>query len=119
MPSAAPSPDAQANLLPRFERITPADLQRVQGALELAGAQVTRTPATSAADAMAGRDSGTGSTRTSALDDPNRFLLAVMNDPAAERRWLIEAARALLPYVEAEIRVRSQQLKLVSMAPPA
>ncbi len=30
--------------------------------------------------------------------DPRRFLLAVMNDPAAELRWRIEAAKALLPH---------------------
>lgn len=78
-----PGTEAQAELLSRLQVTRPADLQR---ALERLGP----APASNALVA----------TQPAApqLQDPRRFLLAVMNDPAIELHLRIEAARALLPY---------------------
>jgi hypothetical protein len=106
-----PSPDAQADLLLRLKSLSPADLQRAQQQLAPAEA----APAAAAAPTALPDQAATACDRTdsevsgstgqqaqlaAASDelDPRRFLLAVMNDPAAELRWRIEAAKALLPY---------------------
>lgn len=108
-----PSPDAQADLLLRLKSLSPADLQRAQQ--QLASADVAPASAPSplpaalpdqAATARSGSDveasaatEGQDRLATSASEaDPRRFLLAVMNDPAAELGLRIEAAKALLPY---------------------
>lgn len=108
-----PSPDAQADLLLRLKSLSPADLQRAQQ--QLAPAEVAPASAPSplpavlpdqVATARSGSDveasaatEGQNRLATSAPEaDPRRFLLAVMNDPAAELGLRIEAAKALLPY---------------------
>jgi hypothetical protein len=82
-----PSPDAQADVLSRLKSMQVDDLKR---ALE--------RPVEAAAPA-------TGSTQTGLATAANRleprgFLLWIMNDPAIELHLRIEAAKALLPYVE-------------------
>ena len=71
-----PSPDAQADLLLGLKSISPASWRQAQQ--QLSPAEVA--PAASATE-----------------QDPRRFLLAVMNDPAIEMGLRIEAAKALLP----------------------
>jgi hypothetical protein len=82
----APTPDAQADLL-----------SRLQG---MAGADVERATELLAGHASAGEPAGTPSAAAGSQQDPRRFLLAVMNDPAVELRLRIEAAKALLPFFE-------------------
>lgn len=70
-----PSPEAQAKLLSQVASIQPAELRLAQERLR---------PADAPREAQ----------------DPKRFLLAVMNDPATDIPLRIEAAKALLPYFE-------------------
>ncbi|WP_306544523.1 hypothetical protein [Malikia spinosa] len=116
-----PSPDAQADLLLRLKSLSPADWRQAQLQLEPAEAASTFAAASSPAPAAMPDPAAVAGNRpdvenspdaeanapTSQQDqlaaptdelDPRRFLLAVMNDPAAELRWRIEAAKALLPY---------------------
>ena len=116
-----PSPDAQADLLLRLKSLSPADWRRAQLQLEPAEAASTFAAASSplpaampdpaaaagnrpdvenSPDAQASATTGHQEPRAASVaeQDPRRFLLAVMNDPAAELRWRIEAAKALLPY---------------------
>lgn len=92
-----PGPDAQANLLSRFQPITPVGFRLAQERLG---------PAAAPAAAAVGAAAGSGVAQVSLHDgqDPKRFLLAVMNDPATEMHLRIEAAKALLPYFEGERR---------------
>jgi hypothetical protein len=85
-----PGPEAQAEQLSRLRAIQPADWQRAVEQLRRDAA------ATSAAQPAA-------TVHTEAQEpDPRRFLLQVMNDPAIELHLRIEAAKALLPYVEGQ-----------------
>ncbi|PRD68083.1 hypothetical protein C6P61_12970 [Malikia spinosa] len=116
-----PSPDAQADLLLRLKSLSPADWRRAQLQLEPAEAASTFAAASSSLpaampdpaaaagnrpdvenspDAQASATTGHQGPRAASVaeQDPRRFLLAVMNDPTAELRWRIEAAKALLPY---------------------
>jgi hypothetical protein len=105
-----PSPDAQADLLLRLKSLSPADFQRAQQQLAPAEAAPAAPLPTAMPDrTTTARDrpdaeasaSTEGQNRLAASTDeidPRRFLLAVMNDPAAELRRRIEAAKALLPY---------------------
>jgi hypothetical protein len=77
-----PSPEAQAELLTRVQSIKPA---------ELAAAMQSLAAPESAADPAA-RPVSIGR-----HEDPRKFLLAVMNDPAVDLALRIEAAKALLP----------------------
>lgn len=86
----APSPDAQAKLLSRVESIQPAEFRQAQDRLRPAGAAIDRATAPVAAGTAHGGQ------------DPKRFLLAVMNDPATALHLRIEAAKALLPYYESD-----------------
>ena len=70
-----PSPEAQAKLLSQVASIQPAEFRLAQERLRPADAP---------------RET----------QDPKRFLLAVMNDPATDMPLRIEAAKALLPYFE-------------------
>lgn len=70
-----PGDDAQAELLSRVQAIRAADMQR---ALQQLAAAASAPPAPT-------------------QQDPRRFLLSVMNDPAVDLRLRIEAAKALLP----------------------
>ncbi len=82
-----PSPDAQADLLLGLKRLSPAEWQQAERQLE--PAEATSASATTSAAAAA--------TPAAAEQDPRRFLLAVMNDPAIEMGLRIKAAKALLP----------------------
>lgn len=83
-----PSPEAQAKLLSQIACIQPAEFRLAQERLRPVGAPVARASALVAA----------GVPRED--QDPKRFLLAVMNDPATDMALRIEAAKALLPYFE-------------------
>jgi hypothetical protein len=78
-----PGNDAQAELLSRLQCMSPADLRR---AIAQPPAEATAAPSSSAAPSQ----------------DPRGFLLAVMNDRGIELHLRIEAAKALLPYYEAQ-----------------
>lgn len=83
-----PSPDAQAKLLAGLKSIQPAEFRLAQERLGPAEALVARAVASVATDVPG------------EAQDPKRFLLAVMNDPATDMPLRIEAAKALLPYFE-------------------
>lgn len=83
-----PSPDAQAKLLAGVQSIQPAEFRFALDRLCPLGA-----PAARASGPM------TGDVAQEA-QNPKRFLLAVMNDPATDMLLRIEAAKALLPYFE-------------------
>lgn len=83
-----PSPDAQAKLLSQVASIQSVEFRLAQERLRPADAPVARVTASVAADV------------TREDQDPKRFLLAVMNDPATDMSLRIEAAKALLPYFE-------------------
>jgi hypothetical protein len=82
----APSADAQAELLSRLQPIQPPAFQRAMERLR---------PAAPAAPVSS--EVGAATSGPSRTDDPRRFLLQVMNDPAVDLRLRIEAAKALLP----------------------
>lgn len=92
----APSPDAQAKLLSRVESIQPAEFRLAQDRLRPAG----HATGSVAADTTGGDRLGADQAQAYDGQDPKRFLLAVMNDPATELHLRIEAAKALLPYFE-------------------
>lgn len=99
-----PGLDAQAELLSRLQSITPEAFERSCARLAAParpeGAQV---PAL-AASASVLRPEGNPQLVASApaAPDPRRFLLAVMQDPAVALELRVEAAKALLPYTEAQ-----------------
>ena len=84
-----PGDEAQADLLSRFEPIGPEAFARAWTLL--APTPSLQPPARPARAAQ-----------PVPTDDPRRFLLEVMNDPAVELQWRIEAAKALLPYAGRE-----------------
>lgn len=93
----APNPDRQADLLSRIKSIASQDFQRalvkLEGKAALAEASETASqPADKSNQANPAGHVG------SHYSDPQSFLLAVINDPAASTRDRIEAAKALLPY---------------------
>lgn len=84
-----PSVDAQADLLSRVQVAPLADWRRACERL----APTAPPPAPSlpaASDPPVGNSPGP-------QDDPRRFLLGIMNDPAVDLHLRIEAAKALLP----------------------
>lgn len=85
-----PSPDAQAKLLSRLKSIAPAEFRLAQDRL-----RPVVSPTSRAAASVAAEPTGAGDGQ-----DPKRFLLAVMGDPAIEMHLRIEAAKALLPYFD-------------------
>jgi len=94
----APSADAQADLLSRLHVVPPADWQRACERLAAAPAAQPAQPVAAPESRPAGADAPTAQAGA-AIDheDPRRFLLAVMNDPAVDLHLRIEAAKALLP----------------------
>jgi hypothetical protein len=84
-----PGSEAQAELLSRVANMRNEDFQRALERLAPAAA----SPA--AAPDFAGR--GSPSATLATTEDPRRFLLDVMNDPAVALPLRIEAAKALLP----------------------
>lgn len=81
--------DQQADLLAGFRPIGRGDFVRALATLQ--------PPASPTVEPGAEEASGTLSVRGE-FTDPQKFLLAVMNDPLAGARDRIEAAKALLPY---------------------
>jgi hypothetical protein len=97
-----PGPDAQADLLSHLASTRPEDFRR---ALERLGPAATPASVRTSPepDAAAGRGIDPAQTRpvaTADRQDPRAFLLGVMNDGAVELQLRIEAAKALLPYVD-------------------
>ncbi|MES2879327.1 MAG: hypothetical protein V4713_12975 [Pseudomonadota bacterium] len=97
-----PNPDAQANVLARLECIKSAVFHALLERLSPAVRPET-APTTSVADvpdgSQASREVNTAASQENSLD-PKGFLLSVMNDKTVELHLRIEAAKALLPYVE-------------------
>jgi hypothetical protein len=79
-----PSADAQADLLSRVPVIAMADWRRA--CERLATPAAAPVPAIEAPAPSAPQH-----------EDPRRFLLGIMNDPAVDLHLRIEAAKALLP----------------------
>ena len=91
-----PGEEAQAELLSRFEPTGPEAFLRAFAQLAATDAPPSvppPSPPARAEGAQAGPSPGHAA-------DPRRFLLDVMNDPAVDMQWRIEAAKALLPYVD-------------------
>jgi hypothetical protein len=100
-----PNPDAQAKVLSRLECIKPAVFHAALERLNPVGGMEV-SPTTSAANerdaSTVKHDANTSTSQGNSLD-PKGFLLSVMNDPSIELHLRIEAAKALLPYVEGRI----------------
>jgi hypothetical protein len=88
-----PSPEAQASVLVRLQSIKPAALAAALARLRSAASPQLPTEPPSQVPTYAPVASGQALT-------PKAFLLAVMQDPAVALGLRIEAAKALLPYVE-------------------
>jgi hypothetical protein len=82
-----PSPEGQADLLSRVQRIRPRDWQAAWALLQAPQASPA-SPSSSSASAP------------SAKLGPKAFLLGVMNDETVALALRIEAAKALLPYTD-------------------
>lgn len=99
-----PNPDAQANVLSRLECIKPAVFHAILERLSPVDRPAT-SPMTSVAGetnvSTANRDVKASTPLGNSLD-PKSFLLGVMNDQTVELHLRIEAAKALLPYVEGQ-----------------
>lgn len=97
-----PGFDAQANLLSRVKSIKPADFRRALAQIRPPGAPTVQYSGSTCADTVAGGHDTQIPKQMPAHpgSDPKRFLLSVMNDPAAELHLRIEAAKALLPFSE-------------------
>ncbi len=92
----SPNPEAQADLLSRIGSIAPAALQRALDRLAPAAPPATPPMAQASPSTTSGT---TGAPEERGLS-PKRFLLAVMRDEAVGLPLRIEAAKALLPYVQ-------------------
>lgn len=96
-----PGADAQAELLSRHESAQPEAFMRAFAQLG-----PVETPRSVQAAPAPGPGAGprasqvVHATPAAQALDPRRFLLDVMNDPAVELHLRIEAAKALLPYVD-------------------
>jgi hypothetical protein len=94
-----PPDDAQADLLSRLQPITPAAWKAACDRLVPGDALVAQ--GTGEAPPPQGRALAVAPAAAPTMQqDPRRFLLEVMNDPAVDLRLRIEAAKALLPYAE-------------------
>jgi len=103
----APNIDRQADLLRGLKSIAAADFQRALKLLQerAESAIIAGADAAEAARDASGRSNRQAPPAPSVLDvgthfdDPQSFLLAVMNDASAPAELRVEAARALLPYI--------------------
>lgn len=109
-----PNPGGQADLLSRLKSIAAADFQQALQRLRPAPLLIDTKPAMDApasAEAGSGLGLGPGSDEgaspttdgpapAAAARDPKRFLLDVMNDDSVPLALRIDAAKALLPYVD-------------------
>ena len=91
-----PNPDGQAQLLAPLKSIP-------SGEFELALQQLRPTPCL----ATPGLASNASAPAAASLD-PKRFLLGVMNNDSLDLALRIEAAKALLPYVDAALDKRQE-----------
>ena len=108
--NSAPNPTGQSDLLSRLTSMPTADFLRVLDQLrpvpraidlEPAAAPATWTGASATASAGAGAGSATDHPfPAGAGRSPRRFLLAVMNDASVALGLRIDAAKALLPYLD-------------------
>ena len=108
--NSAPNPTGQSDLLSRLSSMPTADFLRVLDQLrpvpsaidlEPAAAPATWTGASATASAGAGAGSATDHPfPAGAGRSPRRFLLAVMNDASVALGLRIDAAKALLPYLD-------------------
>lgn len=97
-----PNPDAQAKVLSRLQCIKPAVFQAILEHLSPVVRPET-SPMTSAAAEWGGTQANQeikASDLHGNSPDPKSFLLGVMNDKTVELHLRIEAAKALLPYLE-------------------
>lgn len=95
-----PTDEAQADLLSRLQPIAPAEWKTACDQL-LPGDALVPSGMPQASAAPQGRALTVAPAAAPAVQqDPRRFLLEVMNDPAVDLRLRIEAAKALLPYAE-------------------
>jgi hypothetical protein len=83
-----PGPEGQSDLLSRLKSIPAADFQRALERLRPATVPGAALPASGSTE------------RVGASPGPKRFLLDVMNDETVALGLRIEAAKALLPYVD-------------------
>jgi hypothetical protein len=109
---SAPNPVGQSDLLSRLTSMPAADFERVLDRLQPnpVGTDTQRAAGTAASTGSdTGAGAGTATTTEAAQDrptplaagrDPKRFLLDVMNDEAVALGLRIDAAKALLPYVD-------------------
>ncbi|HEX7889761.1 MAG TPA: hypothetical protein VF522_10410 [Ramlibacter sp.] len=95
-----PPDDAQADLLSRLQPITPAAWKAACDRLLPGDALVPQGRGEAFLPPQGRALAVTPSSPPAAQQDPRRFLLEVMNDPAVDLRLRIEAAKALLPYAE-------------------
>lgn len=93
-----PNPDGQAVLLSQLDSIPLADLQYAEQGLRPTVSNRPAGPASALAGPAAAQR--TGLAPADARRDAKRFLLDVMNDHTVALRLRIEAAKALLPYVD-------------------
>ena len=91
-----PNPDGQAQLLAPLKSIPPAEFK-----LALQQLSPTTGPA------APGLVSNAAAPAAASLD-PKRFLLDVMNNDSLDLALRIEAAKALLPYVDAALGQRQE-----------
>jgi hypothetical protein len=91
-----PNPDGQAQLLAPLKSIPPAEF-------ELALQQLRPTTGLAAPGLVSNAPA-----QTAASLDPKRFLLDVMNNDSLDLALRIEAAKALLPYFDADLGQRQE-----------
>ena len=103
---SAPNPMGQSDLLARLKSMPAADFLRVLEQLQPATTVIDAAPAADPA-ATAGAAQGGATERPAAAAaaaaaerQPRRFLLDVMNDDSVALGLRIDAAKALLPYVD-------------------
>lgn len=95
-----PTDEAQADLLSRLQPIAPAEWKAAGERLLPGDALVPREMPEAPAAPQGRALTVAPAPPAAAQQDPRRFLLDVMNDPAVDLRLRIEAAKALLPYAE-------------------
>lgn len=95
-----PNPDGQASLLAPLDSIPLADWQRAHDQLRPV---VTTAPSSQAGAPLTAETTAPPGVRLTVAGgglDPQRFLLEVMNDETVALALRVEAAKALLPYVD-------------------
>lgn len=103
----APDPDKQADLLSGLESIRIEDFRHAikmldAYSLEAGNAEAEDSPSPTSQSQFNKTETKKYAALSvaAAFDNPKSFLLAVMNDPAADPILRVEAAKALLPYFE-------------------